>query len=123
MYNTYYFVIRTTMMTIKMKNQLKDNNISKGLLWFVVLAICFSALSAFLFHCHYCYNNGDVGSLVHSEEFCPICWFILQIVSFSFLYYFISFFYLQLLWNFLIKRHFSYEYPLIFPSRAPPFFS
>ncbi|MGC8737657.1 MAG: hypothetical protein ACP5UA_03300 [Candidatus Hydrogenedens sp.] len=49
-----------------------------------ILILCISVFAPFLLHHHHIYFCCNEPELGYSEEFCPICWFVLQLNTFAF---------------------------------------
>lgn len=87
---------------------------------FLGLSLLLSISFPLFLHHHHIHSLCYEPELGHSEEFCPICWFVLQWNSFALLLITFAFVFIIKIVDQIQKNPFHFSSILLDLSRAPP---
>jgi len=87
---------------------------------FLILSLLLSVLSPLFLHHHHIHSLCADPEIGHSEEFCPICWFILQLNTSVLLVIAFVFVFVIKIGGQTQKSPFHFSYVSLYLSRAPP---
>jgi len=86
----------------------------------LILILCISVLAPFLLHYHHIHTHCNEPEIGHSEEFCPVCWFLLQLNTIAF--WIINFAFILLIKVVVQTKNnlHLFSFLSLYLSRAPP---